>query len=242
MGAALEPEMFPDVVVEPAFVVAPELAELVVATANKYEEHHALVANLRQELVSIVCVWETKPFDPARDEYKPHVIARVRKVPVMWRCLTGYQLVIQFRRWFWTRFTDVQREAVVFHELMHIGFTDHGLEMRPHDLEEFAKVVRHFGHAIPGRRQFLAAYLDWQREQLPPDRDPADVDPETGEILTAEEYGKRAMEAARVLVHDLGAELSVTYSATVNATCPRCGAALQPGELHDTAGACEAAR
>jgi hypothetical protein len=256
MGVALEPEMFPDVIVEEAFVEAPELLELVEATARKYDEHHALAANLRAGEISIACVWETKPFDPSRDEYKPHVIARVRKVPVLWRCLTGYVLVLQFRRWFWQHFTDVQREAVVFHELSHIRFTDHGIEMAPHDLEEFAKVVRHFGHAIPGRRAFLTAYLDWTREQLPIDRDPADVDPETGEIVDraagesggnhSKEYSEaipdEALRAARSLV-DMGAEFSVSESPRFpSARCPRCGGYLQPGEIHETAGACEAAQ
>jgi hypothetical protein len=249
---SLEPQMFTETFEEDAFVEAPELGELAVAVARQYDEFGTLKGNLASETIRIAYVWETKPFDPSKDEYTPHVIARVRKAPTLWRCLTGYDLVMQFRRWFWQRFTPEQREAVVFHELAHIGFTDSGIELRHHDIEEFNSVVRHFGPAIPGRRAFLAAYMEWQREQLPPSS--TNIDADTGEILDAP--GPDVLSPAPVaeilapmqeLADRLGGDVTISAggkSGTISSSirCPRCDGPLRPGEVHETAGQCEAAR
>jgi hypothetical protein len=104
--------------------------------------------------VRLAFVWDNKPFDPATDEYRRHVIAKVTKASPLWAFLAETDLVIQFRRWFWDQFDETQREAVLYHELRHIEIAEGGdrgpkLSLNPHDLEEFYGVARRYGHALP---------------------------------------------------------------------------------------------
>jgi predicted metallopeptidase len=254
----MEPQLFPETIFEQAYVEAPELAALAEVVARKYDEFAEVRAVLAQGLLSVHYVWDTKPFDQNKEDYKPHTIAKVVKAPKLWECISGYQVVMVFRRWFWERFSPEQREAVVFHELSHVGITD-GLtvELRHHDLEEFNAVVRHFGPIIPGRKAFVAALVEWQREQteqLPPDPDPSTVDAETGEIR-GEAVVEAMLEAAadpestiaaplRNLARKMGSDITVTAhgrSVTLpgGLRCPRCERPVRPGEVHETAADCE---
>ncbi len=177
MALPLEPEsgMFPDTLVEP-FIAAPELEELARDVMATFDEFRSIETGL-EDGVRIAYVWETKPFDPLKDEFKPHTIAKVTKAGPLWRCLAETDLVIQFRQTFWGPFTEAQRRAVVHHELTHIVVEedDKGgvkISLREHDVEDFSKTMRRFGPIIPGRAGFVKAYLDWQHEQETPDPTP----------------------------------------------------------------------
>ena len=167
-------------IIEPPFVRSRELEDLageVIATCDEFEPIQTAV---RDAGLSVEYVWETKPFDPLKDEYKPHVIAKVSKANPLWLSLTGTHLVIQFRRWFWERFDDTQRRAVIHHELTHIDVDepdDQGripISLRHHDVEDFTRTMRRFGPVIPGREAFVRAYVDWQAEHPLVDQDSLD--------------------------------------------------------------------
>jgi len=176
MAVPIDPEsgLFPDSFVAP-FVVAPEVEELAQLVIASCDEFANLEAALAESQVSIVYVFETKPFDPLKEEYKPHTIAKVTKAAPLWRALTNYDLAIQFRQAFWDAFDDRQRQAVLHHELTHIDIDepdDQGpvkFSLRPHDVEDFSKTIRRFGAIIPGRAAFFKAFLDWQHEQERPE-------------------------------------------------------------------------
>lgn len=42
-------------------------------------------------------------------------------------------------------FTPEQVEALIFHELLHIGVEDDRLFIRPHDIEDFSAVLKKYG-------------------------------------------------------------------------------------------------
>lgn len=170
MAVPLEPEsgLFPDTLVEP-FVGAPELADLAEQVISEFDEFDPIRRAIADQGLAIGYVWETKPFDPESEEYKPHTIAKVTKASPLWRCISDLHLVIQFRRTFWDEFDAEQRRAIVHHELSHVlvDVDQQGrlkVALRPHDVEDFWLTVRRFGPILPGRAAFLKAITDWQRE------------------------------------------------------------------------------
>lgn len=169
MALPLEPEsgLFPDTFVEP-FIRAPELEELADDVIASFDEFEPIQTAIREGL-RLTYVWETKPFDPSKDELQPHTIAKVTKASPLWKALAETELVIQFRQAFWAAFSDDQRRAVVHHELTHIE-VDEGLKisLRKHDVEDFRQTIRRFGPILPGRAALVKAALDWQHEQERP--------------------------------------------------------------------------
>jgi hypothetical protein len=156
--------LFPGLAAEP-FVLAPEVASLAVTVMRLWEEFGDLRRAVSDGVLEIAYVFETKPFDPEKEEFKPHTIARVTKASPLWLSLTGHDLVIQFRKAFWDAFSDHQRQAVLHHELMHIEWSGGKLSLRPHDVEEMSKTARRYGPALPGRRELFNAFSAWQRDQ-----------------------------------------------------------------------------
>lgn len=62
----------------------------------------------------------------------------------------------------WAKLDDLQKEALVFHELCHFGVEedengDSKLSILPHDLEEFGSVVKRYGLWREDVRAFLDA-------------------------------------------------------------------------------------
>lgn len=156
--------LFPGLAAEP-FVLAPEVASLAVTVMRRWEEFGELRRAIADGALEIAYVFETKPFDPEKEEFKPHTIAKVTKASPLWLSLTGHDLVIQFRKAFWDAFDDHRRQAVLHHELMHIEWAAGKLSLRPHDVEEMSKTARRYGPALPGRRELFTAFTTWQREQ-----------------------------------------------------------------------------
>lgn len=179
MAIPLEPEsgLFPDTYVEP-FIVAPELEAVAEDVIASYDEFEPIQTAMREAGLRIAYAWETKPYDPLKEDIKPHTIAKVTKASPLWRHLAETDVAMQFRQAFWGPFTEAQRRAVVHHELTHIEVDepdDQGrihLSIRKHDVEDFTKTMRRFGPVIPGRAAFVKAYLDWQHEQETPDPTP----------------------------------------------------------------------
>jgi hypothetical protein len=214
MAMPLEPEsgLFPDTLQEP-FVRAPELEELAELVIAQFSEFEPIAQAIREEGLTIEYVWETKAFDPLKDEFKPHTIAKVTKASPLWRCLTDRHLVIQFREAFWKAFRDEQRRAVLHHELTHIEVEvdeQHRLKvsLREHDVEDFTRTIRRFGPVLPGRAGFMKAFLDWQHEQDRPEPTPLR---RIGEALVDEvERDGDAAQGLRDLAEETGTDVTIT--------------------------------
>lgn len=189
MAIPMTPEtgMFPDLTVEP-FIGAPELERLAGAVLGEFSEFRSLARAVTDRAVSIAFVFETKPFDPTKDEMKPHIVAKVTKASPLWRCVSGHELVVQFRQAFWDVFDVAQRRAVLHHEFSHVEVAvneqdEVKLSLREHDVEDFTRTMRVFGPILPSRAGFVKAFLDWQHDQERPEPTKLrQVDPDDGPL------------------------------------------------------------
>lgn len=74
------------------------------------------------------------------------LIAQCQKASPVWRDVAHVDVVIWVWAEWWQRFSPRQREAVVMHEMCHVGRTEKGgVKLRKHDVEEFSAVVATYG-------------------------------------------------------------------------------------------------
>lgn len=105
--------------------------------------------------------------------------------------------VIEIAEDIWQALSPERRRALVDHELMHCkpDHNDNGdlvLKMRPHDLEEFAGIIRRhglwtsaaerMGRAVVEQLALALDGVDTFLAELRPPAPPAGIDPDTGEI------------------------------------------------------------
>ena len=84
-----------------------------------------------------------------------HVLAKAVKAPALWRDLGRYDAIVWVNAMAWAVLPDRAREALVAHELCHLGVNQKGLlDLYDHDIEEFAWVVRTYGQWHTGLEQF----------------------------------------------------------------------------------------
>jgi hypothetical protein len=80
---------------------------------------------------------------------------KFKKVPPLYRGLTGLDAVIEIVGEGWSRLNAEQQEALVAHELCHGSMSEKGaLRVEKHDLEEFRFVVAQWGAWDDGIRRF----------------------------------------------------------------------------------------
>lgn len=187
MSLPIDPEsgLFPDDV-EPAFVRSDEVEYLAREVMDAWPEFEPIRTAIEDGL-AIAYVFETKPFDPTKDEYKRHVVAKVTKASPLWQCLAEVRIAVQFRQWFWDKYTPAQRAAVIYHELKHIEIdldsAPPKLSLRPHEIEEFYGVARRYGAVLPDIANLVKVHSWWEQEQPGATLGPArSVDQDTGEI------------------------------------------------------------
>lgn len=165
---ATSPVMFPDIS-GAQFVKASEVGDVAERVLDAHGRPggiprlHSVRQAWREGDIAIAFLLNTKAFDPASDEAKHDAIAKCIKAPTLWHDLTGYDVAIWVRAYFWERFDPTSREALMAHELLHLDveYDDDGevkLAIRKHDLEEFDDVARHFGAALPGIAEFNRAF------------------------------------------------------------------------------------
>lgn len=233
MALPLDPDegMFPETLVEP-FLDAPALEKMAGEVMQTFDEFRPISDAIHDGL-RIAYVWETKPFDPGKDEYKVHIVAKVTKASPLWRHVAETELVIQFRQWFWDKFTDAQRRAVVHHELTHILVDEPDaqgrirLSLRDHDVEDFWQTMRRYGPVKPGAAGFIKAYLDWQHEQDTPEPTPLRLAHDLVDALVVDPEQRAADHAT----------IDATAAAVIEpCPFPDCGLHIDhPGD-HDTSG------
>lgn len=86
--------------------------------------------------------------------------AKAERFPKRFRPLGEYDFAVTISKPIWDRLTDRQREALVYHELLHCGRDAKGkCRIVPHDVEEFELVVKHYGLWEFGLRQFSEQIL-----------------------------------------------------------------------------------
>ena len=82
-------------------------------------------------------------------------LAKCVKAPALWRDVFSVDVAIWVDERYWKRFTERQREAIVMHELLHVGVNDKGrVKLLEHSIEEFGLVVATYGQWRPELERF----------------------------------------------------------------------------------------
>jgi hypothetical protein len=172
---SISPVLFPDIE-GPEFVESSEVGEVADAILDRHGRAGGIgsVRRVRtallEEQIRAVYLLNTKPFDPMKDDVKHDAIAKVVKAPRLWHDVTGIDLVVWVRAYFWDQFDDRQRSGVILHELLHVDVAidektgDVKVGLLEHDVEEFILAVRHYGAFIPSREALVKAYGLWQQD------------------------------------------------------------------------------
>ena len=85
-----------------------------------------------------------------------HAWAKCIKAPRVWANLGPYDLVVMVNQRVWQHLSEHQRQAIITHELLHVGVGENGPKMLDHDLEAFAFVARQFGLWSPQLADFAS--------------------------------------------------------------------------------------
>lgn len=73
-------------------------------------------------------------------------VGECSKASGKWRHLTDFDFVVMFHKESWDVFTVEQRNALIHHELSHIGRKDNeNWFIIPHDIEEFLATYKRYG-------------------------------------------------------------------------------------------------
>lgn len=117
---------------------------------------------IRDEEVRVLFLRNDKPFDPEKDEETHEVVGKCVKAPGIWHDVTGYDVAIWLRGWFWDHWHPDQREAFTLHELLHIEVTRDKNEkakvaVAKHDVEDFVAVMRLYGPVVGASAAYIRA-------------------------------------------------------------------------------------
>lgn len=107
---------------------------LAVALKTKFKE----LSHIRPERILFIedVEWENK--SPSKKTW----IARIQKTNNQFSEMTGYNYILETRKWFIDQFSREQLALLLYHKLMHID-TDGTL--RTHDVEDWNNIIATFG-------------------------------------------------------------------------------------------------
>lgn len=129
---------------EPHYWIAAEVEEI---ARRLIPEHHKHLAAARIAYVFAESL-------PSRHGKTP--MATAKKAPEAQTLLHGFDFVVTVNYQAWMLLTPAQREALVDHELSHLGLKEDGSgwTIWAHDVEEFAAVIKRHGLWTEGARLF----------------------------------------------------------------------------------------
>ncbi len=95
------------------------------------------------------------------------ILGQCTKVPVKFQPYLEYDYVIWLSEQDYMAMDDLRREALIDHELMHCKFGANGWTIRPHDIQEFADVIRRHGVWSPDILKVEEAIQEYKQSGLP---------------------------------------------------------------------------
>lgn len=152
---ALQPAMFPGIE-SPDFTRSEEVADVadevlrLHGRAGGVGRLHPVARAIDNEEIHVLWLLNTKPFDPEKDEENHDAAGKCLKAPGLWRDITGYDVAIWVRAYFWERWDVHMRQALLLHELLHVEIKrdrddQARVAIRKHDVEAFVDVARIYG-------------------------------------------------------------------------------------------------
>jgi hypothetical protein len=162
---ATQPAMFPEIE-GPDFI----RDEAIAAVGQTVLSAHGKVGGplfevagaVRNEDIRILWLRNDKPFDPDKEEETHETVGKCIKAPGVWHDVTGYDIAIWLRGYFWDRWPEELREAFTLHELLHIEIRTPKsgaikAAIRKHDVEDFVEVVKRYGPVVGDSARYIRA-------------------------------------------------------------------------------------
>ena len=111
-------------------------------------KHHPKLADARIAFI----MRNEAPTSNGRTTY-----GKAKKVSAELQVHLDYDFIIWLADDEYRYMTQLQREALIDHELSHCHWDGLTASMRPHDVEEFAHIIERYGFWWPGANTFVAA-------------------------------------------------------------------------------------
>lgn len=168
MPLSLDPvtsdEMFPETYLEP-FVRSPEVEALAGVVMAGWDEFRGLRDAIAAEYrpLEIAFVLNTKKLADDED-ITVHTVVNVTKAQPVWRSLTGYGIVVAYRKPLWDIQTDGEKRAFLHHGLSHIDTWGGKIAIRPHPVEGFPSTFWRYGPLSLDDQMFARAASLWNDE------------------------------------------------------------------------------
>lgn len=116
------------------YMPAPEVATLAMSLIEKYHQH---LTNAKIAYVFKKGTW---------NKNGKEVLGSAKKCSEKDKILHNYDFIITINYEAWARASKIKRQAILDHELNHCGVNEYGEYIFvPHDLEDFASVIRRHG-------------------------------------------------------------------------------------------------
>lgn len=79
------------------------------------------------------------------------ILGQCRKATGIWKTMTNYDFIISINKDFWNKSNDIQKKALLYHEILHIGWKEPTDKkegywlLKKHDTSLFIDVIHRFG-------------------------------------------------------------------------------------------------
>lgn len=103
----------------------------------------------------------------AQKQGERYILGQCTKVPAKMQPYLEYDYVIWISEEDYMKMDDLQREAIIDHELCHCKYGVSGWTIRPHDIQEFSVVVERHGIYSGDVRRFANAVEQYKQSGLP---------------------------------------------------------------------------
>lgn len=117
---------------------------------------------IRDDEVNVLWLRNDKPFDELNEDLNHDAAGKCIKAPGVWHDVTGYDVAIWIRGYWWDKWDARTREAALLHELSHVEVkrTKDGqakVAIRKHDVEDFVAVAKLYGPIFGDAASYVRA-------------------------------------------------------------------------------------
>ena len=122
-----------------------QISEEYTEIMNRVLENYPELNYIRESQATIICLTS----EHEKKQNKKTVFAECEKIPEKYKWSVPCDFTITVFLPNVERFTEEQKEILMYHELLHVGIDVDGNEEKyriiPHDIEEFRSVIEQFG-------------------------------------------------------------------------------------------------
>jgi len=117
---------------------------------------------IRDGEVNVLWLRNDKPFDELNEDLNHDTAGKCIKAPGVWHDVTGYDVAIWIRGYWWDKWDPRIREAAILHELLHVEIKRTKdlaakVAIRKHDVEDFVAVAKLYGPIFGDAASYVRA-------------------------------------------------------------------------------------